>query len=91
MIPRSVFVLGREYRVRRKRMKNFAECDDDAETIWLRSGLKGEVAEQSLMHEIIHGILFRSGTKFQLDDKQEEAIVRALEHGLWQAGYRMAD
>jgi hypothetical protein len=70
-------------------MKEFALCDDDSETIWLRSGIKGDVAEQSLLHEIIHGILFRSGSKFQLDEKQEEAITRALEHGLWQSGYRM--
>jgi len=89
MIPRSISILGREYKIRRKRMKEFALCDDDSETIWLRSGIKGDVAEQSLLHEIIHGILFRSGSKFQLDEKQEEAITRALEHGLWKAGYRL--
>jgi hypothetical protein len=89
MIPRSISIMGRDYKIRRKRMKEFALCDDDAETIWLRSGLKGEMAEQSLLHEIIHGILFRSGSKFQIDDKLEEAITRALEHGIWQAGYRL--
>jgi predicted SprT family Zn-dependent metalloprotease len=71
-------------------MKDFAHCDDDNETIYLRSGIKGVVADQTLLHELIHGILYRSGGKFQLDDKQEEALVRALEHGLWQAGYRLA-
>lgn len=81
--------MGREYKIRRKRMKDFASCDDEHETIYLRSGIKGDVADQTLLHELIHGILFRSGGKFQLDDKQEEAIVRALEHGLWQAGYRL--
>ena len=89
MIPRSISILGREYRIRRKRMKEFALCDDDAETIWLRSGIKGEVAEQSLLHEVIHGILFRSGVKFQIDSKLEESIVRAIEHGIWQAGYKL--
>jgi hypothetical protein len=89
MIPRSISILGREYKIRRKRMSLFACVDDDAETIWLRSGLKGEMAEQSLLHEVIHGILFRSGSKFQIDHKLEESIVRALEHGLWQAGYRL--
>jgi len=54
VIPRSISILGREYKIRRKRMKEFALCDDDAETIWLRSGIKGDVAEQSLLHEVIH-------------------------------------
>jgi len=89
MIPRSISVLGREYKIRRKRMKEFACVEDDTETIWLRSGIKGDVADQSLLHEVIHGILFRSGSKFQIDHKLEEAIVRAMEHGLWQAGYRL--
>jgi hypothetical protein len=70
-------------------MKEFACVEDDTETIWLRSGIKGDVADQSLLHEVIHGILFRSGSKFQIDDKLEESIVRAMEHGLWQAGYRL--
>jgi hypothetical protein len=91
MIPRSISIMGRDYKIRRKRMKEFALCDDDAETIWLRSGIKGDVAEQSLLHEVIHGILFRSGSKFQIDDKLEEAIVRAIEHGLWQSGYRLLE
>lgn len=91
MIPRSIVILGREYQIRRKRMRDFACCDDDTETIYLRSGLKGDAAEQSLLHEVIHGILFRSGGKFQLDERQEEAIVRALEHGIWQAGYRLTE
>lgn len=89
MIPRSISILGREYKIRRKRMALFACVDDDAETIWIRSGLKGEIAEQSLLHEVIHGILFRSGAKFQIDSKLEESIVRAIEHGIWQAGYRL--
>jgi len=88
-IPRSIPILGREYKIRRKRMKEFALVDDDACTIWLRSGLKGENAAQSLMHEVIHATLFRSGNRFQLTSEQEESIVRALEHGMWQAGYRL--
>lgn len=91
MIPRSIPILGREYKIRRMRMKDFANCVDDEEVIYLRSGLKGNVAEQSLLHEVIHGILYRSGNKFQLEEGQEEAFVRAIEHGLWQAGYRLTD
>lgn len=90
MIPRTIQILGRQYKIRRKAMKgNFALCDDDNETIWLRKGLTGDVAEQCLMHEVIHAIMFRSGNKFQLLIDQEESIVRAMEHGLYQAGYRL--
>lgn len=72
-------------------MKLFAYVDDDLATIFLRSGIKGEEAESTLLHEVIHACLFRSGTKFQLDLKQEEGIVRALEHGIYQAGYRLTN
>ena len=91
MIPKSVSILGREYKIRRRPMKgNFAQCDDDNETIWLRKGLTGDVAEQCLLHEVLHAIMFRSGSKFQLLPTQEESIVRAMEHGLHQAGYRIS-
>jgi predicted mannosyl-3-phosphoglycerate phosphatase (HAD superfamily) len=89
MIPRTINVLGREYKIRRKRMKFWAYVDDDAATIWLRSGLSGDVAAQTLLHELIHAIMFRSGNKFQLNPELEESIVRALEHGIHQAGYRL--
>lgn len=91
MIPRSIHILGREYKIRRKRMRYFAYVDDDAAIIWLRSGLSGVEAEQTLLHEVIHAILFRSGNKFQLNPELEESVVRAMEHGLWQAGYRLTD
>ena len=70
-------------------MALFAYVDDDAAIIWLRSGLKGDDADQTLLHEVIHACLFRSGSKYQLDERLEEGIVRALEHGLYQAGYRL--
>lgn len=72
-------------------MKEFAYCDNDAETIWLKSGVKGVTAEQSLLHEVIHALLFRSGHGFNITAGQEEAIVRALESGLWDTGYRLTE
>lgn len=91
MIPRNIQILGREYKIRRKRMKDFAFVNDDTQTIYLKSGISGEVADKTLMHEVIHAVLFTSGTKFQLTPTQEESIVRAVEHGLYQAGYRLAE
>lgn len=37
----------------------------------------------TLFHECVHMCLGIGGVSFQLDEKQEEAIVRCLEHGLW--------
>lgn len=91
MIPRSIHILGHEYKIRRKRMKDYAWIDYDTHTIWIRSGLDADTAQSSLLHECIHGILFRSGNGYQLDKSLEESIVRALEHGLFQAGYRLVD
>ena len=93
MIPKTIKILGREYKIRRKRMKKaeWAFCEDDTATIWMRSGIKGETAEQTLLHEVIHALLFRSGHKFDMTPGQEEAIVRAMESGLWDAGYRLSE
>lgn len=89
MIPRSIELLGKPYKIRRKRMKEHAWIDYDKQTIWIRSGLSAEAAESSLLHECIHGILFQSGNGYMLQTTVEESIVRSLEHGLWQAGFRL--
>lgn len=89
MVPRTIDILGRRYKIRRKKMKDYGYVDDDLQIIWLKSGIKGDVACKTVMHEVIHAILFSSGSKFQMTAEQEESIVRALEHGIWQAGYRL--
>lgn len=40
--------------------------------------------EQTLFHELCHMLLFLSGHSFKLTEEDEEAIVRALEHGVLQ-------
>ncbi len=90
MIPRTIDILGRRYKIRRKKMKDFGQVDDDLQIVWLKAGIKGDCACKTLLHEVIHAILFSSGSKFQMTAEQEESIVRALEHGFWQAGYRLA-
>jgi Zn-dependent peptidase ImmA (M78 family) len=51
--------------------------------IVINSNYPIESQQQTLFHEILHASLFISGTKFLLDNKQEEAIVRALESALY--------
>jgi len=87
MIPKTIQILGREYKIRRRRMKDYAGVDPDARIIWIRSGVNDETARECLLHEVLHAILHQSGNNYQLDAKQEEAIVRSIEHGLTQAGY----
>lgn len=91
MIPRTIHILGAEYKIRRKRMKHHAWIEFDKKTIWIRSGLTTDAAQSSLLHECIHGILFQSGNSYMLNTEMEESIVRALENGLFQAGFRLTE
>lgn len=40
--------------------------------------------EQTLFHEFCHMLLFLSGHSFRLSEEDEEAVVRAMEHGVLQ-------
>jgi|694.fasta_scaffold00458_83 hypothetical protein len=89
MIPRTVNILGREYLVRRKRMKESGLCDFGVGIIYLKSGLRGKDAHDTLLHEIIHGVLHESGIHFNWSEEFTESVVRALEHGLGRVGYKL--
>lgn len=88
-LPKAINVLGRDYKIRRKRMRDYGLCDFGPGIIWLRSGLKDEDAHQTLLHEVIHAVLHESGAQFQFSDEVTESLVRAIEHGLWRAGFRV--
>lgn len=89
MLPKSVQILGREYTIRRKKMSCSGMCDFATGTIFLKSGIKGETAEATLLHEVVHGILHESGLHFNWTEEFTESVVRALEHGLGRAGYKL--
>lgn len=72
-------------------MAEYGLCDFNAGTIWLRSGLKGRDADDTLLHEVIHAILHESGIHFNMTTEFTETVVRAMEHGLSRAGYRLGD
>jgi hypothetical protein len=36
----------------------------------------------TLFHEMVHAVLFLTGHSFRMSESEEEALVRALEHGL---------
>lgn len=41
-----------------------------------------KMKDSTTLHEVIHAILYESGHSVKLDEKDEEAMVLALEHGL---------
>jgi hypothetical protein len=50
--------------------------------IRIKSGLSEKEQKATLLHEIVHAIFFITGHSFELQDNTEEALVRAIEHGL---------
>jgi len=70
-------------------MKESGLCDFATGTIYLKSGLQSKDADDTLLHEIIHGVLHESGIHFNWTDEFTESVVRALEHGLGRAGYKL--
>lgn len=88
MIPREVNILGRTYKIRQKQMKDYGLCDYDNKCILLKTGMSTTQREETILHEVLHAILYESGIGFKFDTSTEEAVVRALEHGLYQAGFK---
>ena len=91
-IPSSVVLLGAKWAVRIAdwndgSMEDFGETDYSSQTITLFTGphvrwpQKGSM-QQTLLHECIHAALSTSGHGELLGDKQEEAVVIALEQAL---------
>ncbi len=54
----------------------------DTKIIKINSYDNAEQQAATLLHELFHAILFTSGQGFDLESGTEEALVRALEHGL---------
>jgi hypothetical protein len=79
----NVNVLGTEYELILKTLPRgvYGYCNPDKKTIKIDPN-KGEFGE-TLVHEVLHAALWESGIIHVLQtDGLEEAIVRALEHGL---------
>lgn len=87
-IPSVVNVLGQPYRIVREKIEDFGGCDSDAKIITIRKGLRSENRQKTLLHETLHAVLAESGHAFQMGEGAEEAVVRAIENGLYQAGWR---
>lgn len=80
----TVDILGRPHKVKiSKTSKEFhGFCDHDKKLIKLNK--RDDDINATFVHEVLHGILHESGLKFILENHEglEEALVRAIEHGL---------
>jgi len=87
-MKRSINILGTTYRITKQALlQEHGACIPEARQIILDQDL--EEPGSVLLHEVLHAILWESGHSFRLDDRDEEALVRVLESGLWKAGYRL--
>lgn len=82
--PRSVRILGREFRLRwrlpRSMPDAFGECYREAGRIDLARGQKPLEETDTVLHEVMHAILYAQGRPDGGDT--EEQYVRALSSGL---------
>lgn len=60
----------------------FGDFNGATMTIRVRKDLPKKELESTILHELLHAILFITGQSFVLSSDTEEAFVRALEHGL---------
>ena len=97
-LPRKIKILGQVWRVLYvKDLRVSSDEDDDSDdervsglsdgnrrtiSICTTSNRTPAEVHSTLIHEILHSIIFVSGQRNLLTPAQEEALVVALEHGL---------
>ena len=91
MEQHELTVLGRVYRIEYVAFEegNYGEMHGEKGLIKIKDGLSPDEWKATIIHELIHAILYESGLTHILEHKEvdlEEAIVRAVEHGLIRSG-----
>lgn len=88
--PRTISILGQPYQIRRSDLtEDHGFLDTDARVIHISR--ETSEPDRTLLHEVLHAILVESGQRWSIGEDHEEGVVRALESGLWQAGYRLRE
>ena len=86
----AINILGRPYQIRYVDLKEeFGVCHYDEGHIDISKALSSEDRKMTIVHEVIHAIIHESGHHHLLVDISEnfeEALVRALDHGLNRSG-----
>lgn len=63
---------------------NLGETDGPMRTIKVKKNLTNDIKHETLLHELIHAILYVSGHSELISEETEESIVIAIESGLSQ-------
>lgn len=80
MLPDAVLVGATRYTVESRDRKLFGRTDNRHSTIMVSSRQSGASARDTLLHEVLHAILWCSaaGRMLPLGDEDEERLVRLL-------------
>lgn len=83
ILPDSLSVLGIDVTLEQKKLKGAkGEFNGAIETIAINPDFSCDIIKRSLVHELVHSILYFSGIHNLVDLKTEEAICDAVETGL---------
>lgn len=82
----EIRIMGKLFRILQVKQvdkeDSYGECDGPARTIKIKAGIPPEAYDDTLMHEIIHAVLYLSGHSEGMAHDLEESLVLALETGL---------
>ena len=53
-LPRRIKIRDTEWSVKRRKMEDYGLIEWRSRTIWIKSGLRGKILKQTLLHEILH-------------------------------------
>lgn len=85
-LPSEVTILGQSFTIVDKKLEegNYGETCGASGKIEIdkTKHTSQELLDSTLLHEVIHGILYVSGQSEMLSEQQEEGLVIALENGL---------
>lgn len=77
-------ILGRDYEIKLCKLPKTLHGDTDMDNGVVRLNYRKDSIVETFVHEVIHAALYESGLTHILGQTEglEEAIVRAIEHGL---------
>ena len=80
IIPKKIPILGIDCEILKQKQTHFGYYDYNTHRIELKWKMGDYVAKSTLLHEIFHGGLRKSGLHYKLNDEDlEEAIAQMIE------------
>jgi hypothetical protein len=83
-LPASIYIAGHCFSVDLVALEDkYGDCDIAERKIRINPDKPLDLQWQTLFHEVCHAVLGIGGLAEMLDEKEEEAIVLALDNLLW--------